>query len=909
VGAPPTADEAETRRCSRIGVALPGSAITPRRKAPLRTGTLVLVATMLAACADRPEPPDPAPGVPRALAEQRARTITDLRYDIRFDIPATRDSTVTGEVTAHFTLADTDAPLVLDFRAPPAHVLGVRLDGDSVPWRVVPDHVVIPARALSPGPHAVTVRFRSTDDALNRGDDFLYALFVPDRASTAFPVFEQPDLKARWTVTLTVPAAWEALANGALVTRDSGNAARHLLRFAETEPLSSYLVSFAAGRLAREEAVRDGRTFTMYHRETDAARVARNREAIFDLHATALRWLEAYTGIAYPFGQFAFLAVPAFQFGGMEHPGAIWYRAESLFLDESASRPQLLGRASLIAHETAHMWFGDLVTMRWFDDVWMKEVFANFMAAKIAGPTFPDINLPLRFFQAHHPTAYGVDRTAGANPIRQPLENLREAGSLYGAIIYQKAPVVMRQLEELVGEETLREGLRRYLDRHRFGNATWPELIAILDELVPDDLASWSRTWVEAPGRPRIRTEWVDSGLVVSQQDDVAGRGLRWTQPVVVALGILDTTAPRGAAASAPRHLVELHRVALRDAQAFVPLPGAARPAFLLAGADGIGYGRFELDSASRSVLLSLVATASLADPVHRAVAWQALWEELLDGTLPPAMFLDAAVSAVEREPDELVGSQVQGLLRGAFWRFVTDAERRAAAPRVEAALWRALDAAPSAGRKGAIFSTLTSVTLTPDGIDRLSRIWRTQQPPRGLPLAEPQYVALAEALALRGVPDAEAILDAQAARITNPDRQARFAFVRPAFSADPTVRDALFRRFGQLEDRRRESWVLDAMGAIHHPLRADASRASLRDALELTAEIQRTGDIFFPLRWLNATLDGHQSAAAAEVVVRYLAEHPELPPRLRGKVLQAADDLFRAARIVDGWTGVVPET
>ena len=205
----------------------------------------------------------------------------------------------------------------------------------------------------------------------------------------------------------------------------------------------------------------------MLHRETDAQKVARNREAIFDLHAAALDWLEHYTGIPYPFGKFDFVLVPSFQFGGMEHPGAIFYNASSLLLDPSATTNQQLGRASLIAHETAHMWFGDLVTMRWFDDVWMKEVFANFMAAKIVNPSFPEINHELRFLYAHYPAAYDVDRTAGTNAIRQPLDNLNEAGSLYGAIIYQKAPIVMRQLEMIVTPDGLRDGLREYLQQPR----------------------------------------------------------------------------------------------------------------------------------------------------------------------------------------------------------------------------------------------------------------------------------------------------------------------------------------------------------------------------------------------------------------------------------------------------------
>ncbi|MBW3554563.1 MAG: peptidase M1, partial [Gemmatimonadetes bacterium] len=359
-------------------------------------------------------------------------------------------------------------PLILDF-APSGRVLAVRADGRAAAFRHEHGHLVIPSDALSPGRKtAISVSFVAGDAPLNRRDDFLYTLFVPDRAHEAFPSFDQPDLKARFELELTVPPGWTAVANGAETGRREGNGAV-VVRFAGTEPIPTYLFAFAAGRFQVEEAVRDGRTLRMLHRETDEEKVARNRQAIFDLHATALRWLEEYTGIPYPFGKFDFVAIPSFQYGGMEHPGAILYRSDGLFLDETATRNEELGRASVIAHETAHMWFGDLVTMPWFDDVWMKEVFANFMAAKIVNPSFPDIDHDLRFLLAHYPAAYSVDRTAGANAIRQTLGNLDDAGSLYGAIIYQKAPIVMRQLERLTGEEPFRTGLRAYLADHAFG--------------------------------------------------------------------------------------------------------------------------------------------------------------------------------------------------------------------------------------------------------------------------------------------------------------------------------------------------------------------------------------------------------------------------------------------------------
>ena len=407
-------------------------------------------------------------------------------------------------------------------------------------------------QATRAGTNRIEIEFVAGDEALNRNDDFLYTLFVPSRARLAFPCFDQPDLKARYRLRLTVPEGWQAVANGASRATDSGRPGEtgaSEMEFEQTPPLPTYLFAFAAGKFSIETATRDGRVLRMFHRETDAAKVARNRDALFDLHARALAWLESYTSIPYPWGKFDFVLIPSFQFGGMEHAGAILYNASGLMLDESATQNQLLERASVIAHETAHMWFGDLVTMRWFDDVWMKEVFANFMAAKIVNPSFPELNHELRFLFAHHPGAYQVERTSGTNPIRQSLSNLDDAGQLYGAIIYQKAPVVMRQLELIVGENAFRDGLREYLKRYAYGNATWSDLIRILDARTKRDLVQWSRAWVEERGRPtltasiRVDERGRVEGLDLTMADPL-DRGLVWPERLHLVLGYADVARP-----------------------------------------------------------------------------------------------------------------------------------------------------------------------------------------------------------------------------------------------------------------------------------------------------------------------------------------------------------------------------
>lgn len=864
---------------------------------------------LLAGCGDA-HPEGLELGVTRTLAQIRASTLSDVAYHVRLEIPDQRSAPVTGAVSVSFTWDDPDRrAVVLDFKDPGQRIHALRVDGAPAEWQAVEDHVVLPPSELTAGgPNVVEIEFDAGDEALNRNDEFLYTLFVPDRAHFSIPVFDQPDLKARVSWELTVPEGWVAVANGPAEIEppipaeaagagvDPGRVGptapgeSRTYRFAPSRPIPTYLMAFAAGRFTIEAAERDGRTYHMYHRETDETRVERNRDEIFDLVARSMAWMEEYTGIDYPFAKYDFVLIPPFQYGGMEHPGAVFYRASSLFLDESATQNARLGRASLIAHETAHMWFGDLVTMAWFDDVWTKEVFANFMAAKIVHPSFPEVDHDLRFLLAHHPTAYGVDRTRGANPIRQPLDNLREAGTLYGAIIYQKAPIVMRQLELRVGEELMRAGLRRYLEQHAYGNATWPDLITILDEPTPDDLVAWSRVWVDEPDRPTVRISLEeDAGVFrpVVEQSDPADRGRIWPQQLLL-------VEMRGLRSRISASLD------LREArQTFPRWAAGPEPRWVLPNGRGVEYGRFVLDDASLVRLMEDVAR--IPSPLLRGSSWLIIQDALLEGQVSPETVLDRALAALETETDEQLVALLVGTVTSTFWDFLTPEVRTRRAPEVEAAFDAGVAAAERPSLKATWFGGWRSVALSPEAVGRMRALWAGDDSIPGLPLSESDRTELAEALAVRGVEGAEEILATQARRIDNPDRRERFDFVRPALSEDPATRAAFFGTLADPAQREREPWVLAGLAALNHPLRQDEGLAFVRPGLDLLEEIQATGDIFFPGRWLDALLGGHQTPEAARAVAAFLEERPDLPPRLRAKVLQSADGVIRSARIVYG--------
>ncbi|MGV3539626.1 MAG: M1 family metallopeptidase [Rufibacter sp.] len=824
-------------------------------------------------------------GVSKSLAEHRSAVISNLGYQLSFDIPARKDAPIPAKETITFTLSENKKPLPIDFKEQADHVVQLTVNSMPVPVELVNEHLIIPTKYLQKGSNQVDIQFVAGNLSLNRNKEYLYTLLVPDRARTVFPCFDQPDLKATFELTLTLPKEWNAISNGAIL-KETRNGERKTLNFQKSDLIPTYLFSFATGKF--NAVVREGnkRTMRFLHRETDQSKLKESQSIIFQIHQDALAFMEKYTQIEYPFQKFDFVAIPDFQYGGMEHVGAIDYKASTLFLDKGATKDQLISRSNLIAHETAHMWFGNLVTMQWFNDVWMKEVFANFMADKITQVSMRNSNYDLKFLIDHLPAAYGVDRTAGANPIRQNLHNLQDAGSMYGNIIYHKAPVMMRQLERLMGEEAFQKGLQEYLKKYAFGNATWPDLIQILDNLTPADLQAWDQVWVNEPGRPVIDYNLQLNGskierLTVSQKAE-DGSDRIWPQFFEIALVYPDR--------------VQKLTVNLNQREVFLPAAaGAEAPLYVLFNSNGQGYGVFPVDEKT------LGHVFQLENPVTRASAYISLYENMLNGrAVKPQPLLHLYRNGLTQETEELNLKLLTGQMTDIYWSFLTPAQRAALALELEQSLWEALEKTTSANSKKVLFKAYQSIALTQAAQDRLYQVWDQQQAPEGVTLTEDDYTSLALSLALRDYTAAKGnLLEQQLKRISNPDRQKQLEFLMPALSSDVAVRDAFFASLKEEQNREKEAWVIAALGYLHHPLRAKTSEKYLPASLDLLQEIQLTGDIFFPYNWLSATFGSYQSLTAAQTVKAFLQDHPHYNPKLKAKILQAADNLLRAEKLV----------
>ncbi len=634
-------------------------------------------------------------------------------------------------------------------------------------------------------------------------------------------------------------------------------------------------MSFVVGRWETISETRGERTLVMYHRETDPQKIAQSA-VVFDQIFASIDWMEEFTGVPCPFPKYDLIVVPGFQFGGMEHPGAVLYNARRIFLAENPTPDAALKRRELLAHETAHLWFGDAVTMEWFNDVWTKEVFANYFAAQICSSQSADHDhSSLNELRNFYVPAYTENRTAGATSVKQHLPNLQDAGLIYGQMVYYKAPIVMRMLVDRVGKEGFQRGMQEYMQTYLYGNSTWEDIVAILDKQTDEDLVTWARTWVSEKAMAQLSATFADGTLTITQTDPT-GQGLVWQQNMDVLLLEGDRQVwKRGIALDAASVEVDLTAEQLTN------------PCVIL-NATGIAYGYCELDASTIDLLLLQYNTLDLT-PASRLALLINLFENYVHGRVAAAPISDMLNETQQTAQESLVVSAAmlyfkELLLRGEG---------------VDAALQQqrllALASAPHGkGCQQLAFSALVHCATEADIVEQIYEIWNTQRAFDGLNLSEANFITMSYELALRRPSQYETITSTQLERISNPDRQAEYRFVMHAVHPAKAVRDDFFRSLLEPENRTKEPWVNTAQQFLNHPLRQQEALGYIRPSLDEMLEVQRTGDIFFPKNWIVSVLTGHNSREARAAVQQFLDDNPAYPQLLKNKILQAADHLLR---------------
>ncbi len=535
-------------------------------------------------------------GVSQSLAKWRSKNYSDIRYKLNITLEKGAPL-MKGEIEIRVNLNEEGAKndLILDWRTtqfandkdkPFANLIQVNqiqfLDVPlTMPYavdevRILNEHLLVSPRFLKAGENVIKIKFASpiktSGAAVTRyvdkedGAEYVYSLFVPSDASTAFPVFDQPDLKARFKLSLLVPKNWIAISNKETLPGrlnfgfrlDNGEKLEgKSYFFEETKPISTYVFAFAAGDfqeftereadtvvdeiikerqasknnngLVADTEVRQ-RTSHIYVRQSQAEKFKKEAAEVFRLNREGVKYLESYFDYKFPFPKYDLVLIPEFPFGGMEHAGATFLREDRVIFPTEPTKNDYITRANVIFHEAAHQWFGDTVTMKWFDDLWLKEGFAEFMAYKTLAKVMPEYNAWKIFYERNKQAAYLTDVTRGTTPIYQEIPNLSAAKSAYGNIVYRKAPSFLRQAEFLLGEDKFQAAVRAFLKKHEFANATWQDLINEFVEVKTAELKSqeyyqklsakekasselgkknqtneWANVWVKQRGMPIIR--------------------------------------------------------------------------------------------------------------------------------------------------------------------------------------------------------------------------------------------------------------------------------------------------------------------------------------------------------------------------------------------------------------------
>ncbi|MEU5543624.1 aminopeptidase N [Streptomyces sioyaensis] len=849
----------------------------------------------------------PGENLSRDEAQERGRLLSVDAYDVALDVRSALAQgadadTFRSRTTIRFRCAEPGAATFADLLAP--SVTAVTLNGRELDPAAVFDGTRITLDALAAENVLVVdaqCAYSRTGEGLHRfvdpedGEVYLYTQYEPADSRRVFANFEQPDLKAPFTFEVTAPEGWVVLGNGAQDGAAEGG--RH--RFATTRPISTYITAVVAGPYhyvsdSYRRTFEDGTELEIPLGALCRKGLAKHFDAddVFTVTKQGLDFFHDHFDFPYPFGKYDQAFVPEYNLGAMENPGCVTFREEFIFRGK-VTEASYERRANVILHEMAHMWFGDLVTMQWWDDLWLKESYADFMGAfaQVEATRFTDGWIT--FANRRKSWAYRADQLPSTHPVTADIRDLEDAKLNFDGITYAKGAAVLKQLVAYVGQEAFLEGARRYFKRHAYGNTRLTDLLTVLEETSGRDLAEWSRAWLETAGVNSLTPQ-----VTYDAQDRITE------------LGILQEAAPSHPELRPHRVAVGLYRrqeadsALVRYARAEVDvsgphtavpeLAGLERPELILVNDEDLTYGKVRFDEGSLATLRARLG--DLADPMARALCWAALWGLTRDGLMPARDYLDLVRRFAGRETDIGVLQSLHDQAQAALEHYAAPEHReRAARELAEGALRQLRLAEPGSGHQLTWARHFAAVAAVPADLQLVQGLLDGTAKIDGLDVDQELRWTLLEPLAAHGLAD-EAVIAAELARddtASGRRHQVRCLAARP--SAEVKERawqqvvesDALSNALVEATIAGFAQPGQQELLAPYAPRYFEAIERVWRErSIEIGMDVVRG---LFP-DWLveRSTLD------AAD---RWLAEHDRAAPALRRLVLEQRDDLARALR------------
>jgi len=859
---------------------------------------LAITAAALSAAAQ-----NPGPGISHELAIDRAARVSDLHYDLRFTLTPHAD-TMPGHETLLFILsADGNASdLPFDFRD--GTITTAKINGQTLATTLTDGHLILPEKFLRAGENkfeaTFTSRIAAAGAAITRYEDkddnseYIYSLFVPMDASMAFPCFDQPDLKARFTLSVDAPNTWTVIANTA-PSRIQSTGNIQLNEFPETKPISTYLFAFAAGPWVSVHPT-PGQP-SVYVRKSQLARAEPEIPQLQKITARGMAWLADYFQQPFPFPKYDIVLIPGFPFGGMEHAGETFLREDVVLFRTAPTAADRFGRNITTLHELTHQWFGDLVTMLWFDDLWLKEGFAQYMAYRCLDSLQPDDGAWKHFYEDIKPSAYGIDETQGTTPIFQNIPNLKDAKSAYGAIVYQKAPAILKQLEFTLGQENFRNGLRIYLKQHAYANAQWSDLIDAFHTASGQDVRTWADSWVLHRGMPEVTATWSCANGKLNKltlhQQDVLSDGYVWP----ISNKLLLTYPSSG-------HIpVEVRAKWNTSDSTISEAIGKPCPDYVFANLDDQAYGRFLLDEKSEAWVRAEITSGALqaddTDPLLRSQLWGALWDNVHVAKSSPRSYVELALNNLLTESDETLFRVIAGHATTALHYYITSPSRTSFIADFEKIVTTRMQLSEAPGMRINSFRALTGIAETPSGRDTLKQLLSGSLKVPGVDLRQLDRWNLIGRLIALHDPDAQTIFAAEQQRDKSGDGQ-KYAWSVQAGAPTAEAKQQYFAQYllpPTDPAAKPEDWLTQSLRPFNSWNQSTLTEPYLRRALDRLPEIKRDRKIFYLGAWLGAFIGGQQSPAALTTVHDWLAQ-PNIDPDLRLKVLENADELERTVRI-----------